>query len=290
MNVTLVAPQPRPFNSLRYEAEVVKIYFDVGISPRYVKGSKNVRIGDLKIDLTAHLPYDVLWSDTPLVIETAKTTPQGEIYAVCDWNRKQLEQLGYVVSGTIPRLINPLAFKLDAQPKTFDFAAMGHYRGEDRKNLRMMRRLNCDVQIFTDAIFIMGKQRAHMAWGRTSEEDKFRWLASARFLLHIPYSGGFEMPCFEAMALGVPLVYSDIPPINEYAVGVPVRAGAQTIGRCDMGKIYKWDIQATEVETATKTALNMSKEQYADMSAKAKARAVIMRDVALMTLSKVLNS
>jgi glycosyltransferase involved in cell wall biosynthesis len=81
------------------------------------------------------------------------------------------------------------------------------------------------------------------------------------------------MPVLEAMACGVVPIYSEIPCLKEYAVGIPVKVdGLSTVSTVD-GVFYKYMIDKKDVIEAVKYALGLNKDAYEDLSLKAREKA-----------------
>jgi glycosyltransferase involved in cell wall biosynthesis len=133
--------------------------------------------------------------------------------------------------------------------------------------------LKLDLEALTDAPFIKRRLRRGV-----SDEEKFRWISESRFLLHIPFGGSFEMPVAESMACGVVPIYSEIPCLKEYAIGIPVKTSGLTTVMTQDGLMYKYIIEYADVVEAVKYALGMKKETYLDLSVKCRLKAKQMDD------------
>ena len=271
--------------------------FPCRISKTYQKGFTNILVYDLFWSLRWNKEAEIAWLDTPNSLERLKTPiklgyikPRWErLFVTCSWNKELAEEVGVKVDDVIYRLINPIAFSYGSVEKKRDFSAIGAYYPYDRKNLRLIAKvsedLKLDLEALTNAPFI----RRKIAHGVMNDEQKFRWLSESRFLLHIPYSGGFEMPVAEAMACGVVPIYSEIPCLKEYAVGVPVKTSGLTTVMTQDGLIYKYIIDYDDVVEAVKYALGLRKETYQDLSIKCKEKMKELDEATYLKWKKILN-
>ncbi|MBS7270400.1 MAG: hypothetical protein KIH10_16385 [Candidatus Freyarchaeota archaeon] len=208
------------------------------------------------------------------------------IFVTCEWNRREAESVGVKVDGVIYRLCNPLAFNVESKVKVRDFCAIKNNYAYDRKNLRLLNSIiekyNLNCEVLTDAPFVRRKLRKGVC-----DEDKFRWLSESRFLIHIPWNGSFEMPVFEAMACGVVPIYTKIPCLEEYAVGVGVPVTKDGLARTMDGDMVRYVVAERDVVEAVKYALGMGKEEYVDLSFRARKRAWDMQYETLGRLNGV---
>jgi glycosyltransferase involved in cell wall biosynthesis len=224
---------------------------------------------------------EIAWLDTPLCMDRLiHALRQGfikprykQLYVTCEQNRAEAERVGLRVDDVIYRFINPIAFETVSKEKVRDFSVIGAFYPYDRKNLRLinevLNELNLYFEALTTAPFIAHKIRH----GVMDDEAKFKWLSQSRFLLHIPFSGSFEMPVLEAMACGTVPIYSEIPCLKEYAVGIPVKVGElSTVSTID-GMFYKYAIDKKDVAEAVRYALGLSRDAYEDLSLKAREKA-----------------
>jgi hypothetical protein len=255
--------------------------FQCQISKFYVKGFTNILVYDLFWSVKWQKESEIAWLDTPLCMDRLiQPLRQGfikpkfkRLYVTCEQNKAEAERVGLRVDGVIYRFVNPIAFEICGSEKKRDFSVIGAFYPYDRKNLRLINEvlgeLNLYFEALTTAPFITHKIRH----GVMNDEIKFLWLSESRFLLHIPFSGSFEMPVLEAMACGVVPIYSEIPCLKEYAVGIPVKVGGlSTVSTLD-GVFYKYAIDKKDVIEAVKYALGLSRDAYEDLSLKAREKA-----------------
>jgi glycosyltransferase involved in cell wall biosynthesis len=265
--------------------------FPCQISKSYVKGFTNILVFDLFWSVKWQKQTEIAWLDTPLCMDKLiQPLRQGfikprykQLYVTCEQNKAEAERIGLRVDGVIYRFVNPIAFEICSSVKKRDFSVIGAFYPYDRKNLRLinevLNELNVYFEALTTAPFITHKIRR----GAMDDEAKFKWLSESRFLLHVPFSGSFEMPVLEAMACGVVPIYSEIPCLKEYAVGIPVEVGElSTVSTVD-GVFYKYAIDKKDVVEAVKYALGLSKDAYEDLSLKAREKA---REIDNLTYKK----
>jgi glycosyltransferase involved in cell wall biosynthesis len=259
--------------------------FPCEISRSYREGYTNILIYDLFWSLKWNKRCDIAWLDTPNCLEQLKQPirlgyikPRWKrLYVTCEWNRELAQNVGVHVDDVIYRFINPIAFTIQSREKKRDFSVIGANYPYDRKNLKLIAKvcdkLKLNMEALTNAPFIKRKLQHGV-----SDKEKFKWLSESKFILHIPFSGGFEMPVLEAMACGVVPVYSEIPCLKEYAIGIPVKTSGLTTVMTQDGLMYKYIIEYADVVEAVKYALGMKRETYLDLSEKCRLKAKQMDD------------
>ncbi len=124
------------------------------------------------------------------------------------------------------------------------------------------------------------------------EEEKYSLYGSTLFYLALSGVEGLGLTAIEAMGTGTPLIYLNAHVYKDYAVGIPVKpAGVQ---RVKVGVMefehYYFDIR--ELKEVLKYANGIKKEEWEDMSAKAKEVALnrFSEDAVLKKLVAVLGS
>jgi glycosyltransferase involved in cell wall biosynthesis len=265
--------------------------FPCQISRFYVKGFTNILVYDLFWSVKWQKESEIAWLDTPLCMDRLiQPLKQGfikpkfkRLYVTCEQNKAEAERIGLKVDGVIYRFVNPIAFEICSSEKKRDFSVIGAFYPYDRKNLRLINEVLSELNLYFEALttapFIAHKIRH----GVLNDEAKFKWLSESRFLLHIPFSGSFEMPVLEAMACGVVPIYSEIPCLKEYAIGIPIKVGElSTVSTID-GVFYRYAIDKKDVIEAVKYALGLSRDAYEDLSLKAREKA---REIDKLTYKK----
>jgi glycosyltransferase involved in cell wall biosynthesis len=280
MNLNVIVSGNNWYEPFVYCGLMFQKRFQCNISKNYREGHTNILIYDLFWSLKWNKRTDIAWLDTPNSLERLKQPIRlgyikpswKRLYVTCEWNRELAQNVGVHVDDVIHRFINPIAFTIQYKEKKRDFSVIGANYPYDRKNLRLIAKvcddLKLDLEALTDAPFIKRKLKRGV-----SDEEKFKWLSESKFILHIPFSGSFEMPVAEAMACGVVPIYSEIPCLKEYAVGIPVKTSGLTTVMTQDGLIYKYIIEYDDVVEAVKYALGMRKETYLDLSEKCRLKA-----------------
>jgi len=265
--------------------------FPCQISKSYVKGFTNILVFDLFWSIKWQKECEIAWLDTPLCMDRLiQPLRQGlikprykRLYVTCEQNKFEAERVGLRVDGVIYRFVNSIAFEICNSEKVRDFSVIGASYPYDRKNLRLINEVLTELNVYFEALTTAPFVTHKIRHGAMDDETKFKWLSESRFLLHIPFSGGFEMPVFEAMACGVVPIYSEIPCLKEYAVGIPVKIGGlSTVSTID-GLFYRYAIDRKDVMEAVKYALGLSKDAYEDLSLKAREKA---REIDNLTYKK----
>lgn len=285
------------YHSFHYCGLVFKEYFPCELSIGYRKGFLNILIYDLFHTVKWQKQCEIAWLDTPLNMESliqplrlGTIKPRWQkLYVTCQQNKEEAERVGLNVDDVVYRIASHEAFKYEPCEKKRDFVTISAYYPDDRKNLRLINnvveKLRLDFEALTSAPFVKRKIRH----GIMDDRAKFKWLRESRFLIHVPFTGSFEMPVYEAMACGVVPIYSEIPCLKEYAVGIPVKVGeVETITTVD-GKMYKWSVEQKDVEEAVKYALGLSRDAYEDLSIKAREKARAMNNETVKKWREVLN-
>lgn len=294
MKLNVVVPSGQWFNPFNYCAKVLSLFFPCQISNSYKYCLTNVLIYDLFHSVKWMKRAEIGLLDTPCVMESLKSPIRlglikpriDRIYVTCQENREKAEAVGVKVDGVIYRLCNPLAFSVQSGVKVRDFCSIGNNYSYDRKNLRLIAKvvdmLNLDCEVLTDAHFI----RRKLSKG-VSDEVKFKWLSESRFLIHVPWNGSFEMPVYEAMACGVVPIYSEIPCLREYAVGLPVRVDKGDVVKTVDGDMVRYVVDEADFVDKIKYALGMEKEEYDDLSVRCRLKALAMQRDTVMKLCDV---
>ncbi|CCG27832.1 putative glycosyltransferase [Alphaspiravirus yamagawaense] len=239
-------------------------------SPTILWGSfaRIIIVGDtaLLLKMGSHevwAPYSeqrVWWADTPLEYGSIVTRRMVDflnanyrVAAVSEYNARQYRELGVKVHGLIPRPVDIGAIARadrtvwrrkfggeyiltigsdtillrDRYPrKGLDIcdAAIGLIKGELKKRgIRTVAVTNWNMMNFDYVLQA----------GSLSDEEIYSLIVGAKLFIWCSRREGFGMPPLEAMAAGVPIVYSDAPAHNEFLVGykVPPRAELEVTHR-----------------------------------------------------------
>ncbi len=129
-------------------------------------------------------------------------------------------------------------------------AALGYSDWSDRKNFKQLAALVDSCSLPVRAITNVEGPWEKIEYASLTEHKKYEFLASALFLLWPSGAEGFGMPPMEAMSVGTPCIFSDVPAHNSFAVGFPIRTagpprevtGHHPDGRPLMARIHNVDI------------------------------------------------
>jgi glycosyltransferase involved in cell wall biosynthesis len=102
-------------------------------------------------------------------------------------------------------------------------------------------------------------------------------MKKSKYILQLSGVEGFGLPPFEGMSVGIPVIYLDAPAINEFAVGfkIPVSHYVERplplFGFNSTVRYAKPDMR--EAVEIIKYAMELDRESYLDLSAKAMEKA-----------------
>ena len=281
MNLNVVVIGNNWFEPFVYCGLMFQKRFPCTVTKSYVKGCTNILVFDLFWSVKRQKTSEIAWLDTPLCMDgliyplkQGFIKPKFErLYVTCEQNRVEAERVGLKVDDVIYRFINPVAFEACNSEKKRDFSVIGAFYPYDRKNLRLINDVLCELNLYFEALTTAPFIKHKVRHGVMDDKAKFKWLSESRFLLHVPFSGSFEMPVLEAMACGTVPIYSEIPCLKEYALGIPVKVGElSTVSTID-GVFYRYAIDKKDVVEAVKYALGLGEEAYEDLSVRVREKA-----------------
>jgi len=168
----------------------------------------------------------IAWSDTCLdgLLYDRLDSFQGDIHIVTsESNRNSLSHLG--IDGVLPRSYDTriVTMILNEKIRKEDYCAVIGSRDQtDRKNFHALEKILSSTSLPVKSISPASGPWESISYGTLTEEEKYRFLAKAKFLIHLSKSEGFGMPPLEAMSVGTPVIYSNAPAHNEFCVGFPI--------------------------------------------------------------------
>jgi len=154
------------------------------------------------------------------------------------------------------------------------FVTLGESRYFDRKNLVLADTITREFNVRDKTIIVGNMGNPDYQTFNLSEEEKYELYARSRFYLALSRSEGFGIPPIEAMALGVVPIYLDAHGYKENLVGIPLDAIDEYTLYISQEHCFKvWELSKHELRYEIQHALTMSKEEYTDLSEKAKNKA-----------------
>jgi glycosyltransferase involved in cell wall biosynthesis len=266
---------------------------NITISNMYIHGSLNILVEDAY--LTVNLPKvsDIAWIDTALVIPHHRVVKQCTILTCSEHDRKQLERIGLKVSGVYPRPFNLLAYSLRNIPmeKEYDVFVCGWYREPDRKNFFETKTIIDQLNLKCISITNYPLPNRY-DFAKVDDYTKYMLMKKSKYVLQLSGIEGFGLPPFEGMSVGIPVIYLDAPAINEFAVGfkIPVSHYVERplplLGFNSYCRYGKPNMR--EAVEIIKYAMELDRESYLDLSAKAMEKADTMQKKLLDYLHNII--
>jgi glycosyltransferase involved in cell wall biosynthesis len=246
----------------------------VTVTQTYIHGSLNILVEDAY--LTVNLPKvsDIAWIDTALVIPHHRVTKQCVIFTCSEHDRKQLERIGLKVSGVYPRPFNLLAYSIRniPTPKEYDVFVCGWYREPDRKNFFETKTIIDQLKLKCISITNYPLPNRY-DFSKVDDYTKYMMLKKSKYVLQLSGIEGFGLPPFEGMSVGIPVIYLDAPAINEFCIGfkIPIEGWIERplplLGFNSTVRYAKPNMK--EAIEIIKYAMELDRESYLDLSAKA---------------------
>ena len=204
------------------------------------------------------------------------------IVAPSNWNYELFRSAFHGEIKVIPHGIDTHLFRpLNQESRPFDLAFLTPSWARHRKGVdiarRVIRQLDAKVLVNFHAWFnseMKGLRHRLERFEETSYRALPRFYNMTRMLLFPSRSEGFGLPALEAMACGTPLVYSDAPAHNEFAVGLSVPVSRTYSGRKDFSpfNLIYYDTEASKYVHQIELLLD-DEAMYENLAAKARSTA-----------------
>ena len=272
-------------------AKYFKKLYDIDLLPS-IFGHGKLNIGDCLFFLKYYNIIDdnlVVWCDTHFEGEVKHINKKFIVVTTSKWNAEQLARTDYI----LPRPVDEEFIVHDAKHDKYEFIVVGSEPVIELKNLKTLysdtyvinnkayfnrkrirdtHNLLKQLNVRNKSLFITNVEGIYDMKATTLEESELHQkYASSRFLLTLSRSEGFYMPMAEAMCDGTPLVYIGGHAIDEYAVGIRIKARRQKGIMYFDGTEANWVYDEKDAIDAIKYAMGMGKEEYNDLSEKARA-------------------
>jgi len=212
----------------------------------------------------------ILWGDTVYdALYYSKELRQYENFVVSSyWNYVMFSKVGIKPKAVIKRHIKPL-FPNVKKDKLF--VTLGESRFFDRKNLTLVDEATREFNVRDKTIIVGNMGNPDYRTFELTEEQKYTLYARTKFFLALSKSEGFGIPPIEAMALGVVPIYLNAHGYKENLVGLPIDPIDEYTECVDNSHCFRvWELSKHELHYEIQHALTMSKEEYEDLSEKAK--------------------
>lgn len=211
-------------------------------------------------------------------------------------NARILEWLGLRNPMVIPRPINeelfkPLPTKEEYERRPYGFFMVGRKYNPERKNLWIADLVSSYFHVRGAVITPNELQSPLVRRFDSGVSDKFklRLLRASKVALFLSSAEGFGMPPIEAMASGTVLVYGDMPAVNEWAVGIPVKPADYTLVDLPYQTAVLYHYDPKDVLEAVDYALSMSWEERYNLLSYAQEVAVRIQNQAIEGAGKLLG-
>jgi len=184
------------------------------------------------------------------------------------WNFEMFTKMGIKPKAVVKRHIKPV-FPNVKKDKLF--VTLGESRYFDRKNLLLADAITREFNVRDKTIIVGNMGNADYQTFELSEEQKYELYARSRFYLALSRSEGFGIPPIEAMAVGVVPIFLNAHGHKENLVGIPLDPIDEYTLCINQEHCFKvWELSLHELKYEINHALTMGREEYEDLSIKAK--------------------
>ena len=177
-------------------------------------------------------------------------------------------KVGIKPKAVVKRHIKPIFMDVK---KDKLFVTLGESRYFDRKNLLLADAITREFNVRDKTVIIGNMGNADYQTFELSEEQKYELYARSRFYLALSRSEGFGIPPIEAMAVGVVPIFLNAHGHKENLVGIPLDPIDEYTLCINQEHCFKvWELSLHELKYEINHALTMGREEYEDLSIKAK--------------------
>jgi hypothetical protein len=209
----------------------------------------------------------ILWGDTVYdALYYAKELKRHYDFVVPSrWNYEMFDKIGLTPIAVVKRHIRP------DMKKDRLFVTLGESRFFDRKNLTLIDEVTREFGVRDKTIIIGNMGNPDYRTFSLTEDFKYMLYARAKFFLALSKSEGFGLPPIEAMAVGVVPIFLNAHGYKENLVGIPIDPIDEYTYCVDDKYCFRvWELSKHELKYEIQHALTMSKDEYEDLSEKAK--------------------
>jgi Glycosyl transferases group 1. len=216
----------------------------------------------------------ILWGDTVYdALYYANQLKRHYDFVVASyWNYQMFDKIGLTPVAVAKRHIRPIprpAFP--DMKKDRLFVTLGESRFFDRKNLTLIDEVTRQFGVRDKTIIIGNIGNPDYRTFSLTEDFKYMLYARAKFFLALSKSEGFGLPPIEAMAVGVVPIFLNAHGYKENLVGIPIDPIDEYTYCVDDKYCFRvWELSKHELKYEIQHALTMSKDEYEDLSEKAK--------------------
>jgi glycosyltransferase involved in cell wall biosynthesis len=184
------------------------------------------------------------------------------------WNYMMFHQMDLTPKAIVKRHIRPI-FPNVKRDKLF--ITLGESRFFDRKNLTLVDSITRLFNVRGKTIIVGNMGNPDYSTFSLTEEKKYELYARSKFFLALSKSEGFGLPPIEAMAVGTVPIYLNAHGYKENLTGIPIDPIEEDTFCADDDNCFRiWELSRCELRYEIQHALHMGKEEYEDLSEKAK--------------------
>jgi len=212
----------------------------------------------------------ILWGDTVYdVLYYAKELRRYHDFVVPSyWNYRMFDKIGLTPIAVIKRHIKPI---FPDVKKDKLFVTLGESRFFDRKNLTLIDEVTRQFGVRDKTVIVGNMGNPDFRTFSLTEGEKYTLYARSKFFLAFSKSEGFGLPPIEAMAVGTVPIFLNAHGYKENLVGIPIDPIDEYTYCVDENYCFRvWELSKHEVRYEVQHALTMSKDEYEDLSEKAR--------------------